>query len=417
MHPVVRARVRALPGLPAAEEPIRSRASAEAVIVLHRAARVLMDQLPLLTDRVVALLREQEPAYRAPTTDPDDLWQEVHRSLRHNVGSLLRPRESRESARQCSWRIGAERAEQGMPLDAVLHAFRLGGSVVWQGLVEAAGERNPDDAHLLVHVAADVWNFVDEHCGLVSDAYRQVERELTWRRENRHRLMTGALLDGTTRISDLPEVAAALGLPENGRYAVVVVTGGRRAAYGGGEPPSVPDGMRVVWHTGADADHGIVLLGDGGPAGLAARIKPPPGGRAGISSAVDGLAAVGDARRLAANALRCAAGDGDVAVLEEHLPSALVISSPDLGAALTDRVLGPVLQLEPSDRDIMLDTLTVWLAAEGSAVRAAARLFCHRNTVLNRLRRYEQLTGSSLASPQDVVELSLALTARRLLRG
>lgn len=416
MHPVVRARVRALPGLPAAGEPVRSRAGTEAVAVLHRAARVLLDQLPELTDRVVALLREQEPVYSAPWPGGEDLWQEVHRSLRHNVGSLLRPRESRQTARQCSWRIGADRAEQGMPLDAVLHAFRLGGSVVWQGLVEAATERNPADAHLLVHVAADVWNFVDEHCNLVADAYRQVERRLIWRRENRHRLMVEALLEGTTRISDLPEVAAALELPEDGRYAVVAVAGGHRAAYGASEPPPAPEGMRVLWHTGADADHGIVLAGDADLTALADVIEPPPGGRAGISYAVEGLAAIGDARKLAAIALRCCTGDGDVALLQEYLPAALVVSAPELGAALAERSLGPVLELEPSDRDILLDTLTVWLETDGSAVRAGSRLFCHRNTVLNRLRRYEQLTGRCLSHPQDVVELSLALTARRLLR-
>ncbi|MEU8352794.1 helix-turn-helix domain-containing protein, partial [Streptomyces sp. NPDC048845] len=271
--------------------------------------------------------------------------------------------------------------------------------------------------HLLVHVAADVWNFVDEHCNLVSDAYRQVERQLTWRRENRHRLMTEALLDGTTRIADLPEVAAALELPEDGRYAVVEVSGGHRAAYGATEPPHVPGGMRVLWHTGADADHGIVLVGDGSLAELAEALKPPPGGRAGVSSVVDGLAAVGDARRLAATAVRCCSGDGDVVLLEEQLPAALVVTSPELGAALTERVLGPVLDLEPADREILLDTLTVWLESDGSAVRAGSRLFCHRNTVLNRLRRYEQLTGRSLGSPKDMVELSLALTARRLPRG
>ncbi|CAM5475457.1 helix-turn-helix domain-containing protein [Streptomyces hirsutus] len=42
-------------------------------------------------------------------------------------------------------------------------------------------------------------------------------------------------------------------------------------------------------------------------------------------------------------------------------------------------------------------------------------MHCHRNTVLNRLRRYEQLTGRSLSRPFDLVEVTLALTARRLL--
>ena len=38
---------------------------AEAVAVLHRAARVLLDDLAALTDRLVGTLRAQEPAYRS----------------------------------------------------------------------------------------------------------------------------------------------------------------------------------------------------------------------------------------------------------------------------------------------------------------------------------------------------------------
>ncbi|AXK32683.1 PucR family transcriptional regulator [Streptomyces armeniacus] len=429
MQPDVRSRsrVRAVPGLPDTAPPSRSRANAEAVAVLHRSAQVLLDHLPELTDRLVASLREQEAAYRvAIEAEPTEVWQEVHRSLRHNVGSLIRPRENRESARRCSWRIGELWAERGQPLDALLHAFRLGGAMVWQGLVEETVRRRPEDVRLLVHVAADVWNFVDEHCTLVADAYHRAKRHLDWRRENRLRLMAEALLDGTTRIADLPEVAAALSLPEHGRYAVLRVARSLRppVSAGGALPrPELP-GIRVLWHTGADGgEHGIALLGDGertGDGGLpeAARaLTAPPGVRIGISSEVAGLSAVGDARRLAETALKVCPEEGGSVLLDDHLPAALVVSAPGLGAALAERVLGPLLQLEPPDRDVLLETLTVWLECDGSAPRAASRLYCHRNTVLNRLRRCEQLTDRSLARPADLVELSLALSARRLLRA
>ncbi|MGW1142582.1 PucR family transcriptional regulator [Streptomyces zhihengii] len=425
MQHVVRSRIRALPDVPSAvahgTARVRSLVNAEALGALHRAARVLLDDLPELTDRLVAELRDQEPAYQAAIeSDAADVWQEVHRSLRHSVNSLIDPRSSRDAARRCSWKIGAGRAEQGLPLDALLHAFRLGGAMVWQGLVEETARHHPDDVRLLVHVAADVWNFVDEHCTLVAEAYRQVERRLTWRRENRLRVMTAALLDGTTRIADLAEVSAALDLPEQGRYAVVLVDG-PGSAYAGARTAAVLPGTRVVWHTGADVELGIVLLtGEEGPDGTLARlardVAGPPGARIGISSAVDGLASVGDARRLAETALRACPEGGGTVLLDEHLPAALVVSAPALGTALADRVLGPLLRLDPSDRDLLLDTLAVWLDCEGSAQRASSRLYCHRNTVLNRLRRCEQLTGRSLARPADVVEISLALTARRLLR-
>lgn len=399
--------------------PVDSRALA----ALHRAARALVDRLPELTDRLVAVLREEEPAYRAAVAkDPAGVRREVHRSLRHNVGSLLHPGRSREAARRCSAEIGAERAESGLPLDALQHAFRLGGALVWRGLVEETARSRPDDVQLLVHVAADVWNFVDEHCIVVADSYRRAERRIAWRRENRLRLAAAALLDGATRIADLPEVAEALGLPEQGRYAVALVTPPDRAPAdrtGAGTPwrPDAPPGLRVLWHPGPEGDQGIVLLGDHDPGRLLRDVTVPPGVRIGIGSAVDGLAAVGDARRLAETALRCCPATGGASVLDACLPDALVVSSPVLGAALADQVLGPLRRLDPADRDVLLDTLTVWLDCDGSAQRASTRLYCHRNTVLNRLRRCEQLTGRSLARPTDLAELSLALAAHRLLGG
>ncbi|MEU8676647.1 helix-turn-helix domain-containing protein [Streptomyces sp. NPDC048560] len=443
MPQVVRSRIRALHGPPpVAPLPhrFRSLADREAIAALHRAARVLIAGLPELTDRLVEALREQEPAYRtAIENEPAEVWQEVHHSLRHNVGSLIQPREYRDAAHRTSRWIGESRAKQGVPLDAVLHAFRMGGAMVWQDLVDETARRNPEDIRLLVHVAADVWNFVDEHCAVVADAYRQAERRLVWRRENQQRLMTAALLDGTARIADLPDAAAALGLAPDGRYAVLAVAAARRAPHGAGEQPvSLPDGTDVLWHPGQDAEFAILPLtaepaapeaGEHGQAEgeaaaapgqeelacLAAALTAAPGTRVGISSVVGGLAALGDARRLAETALRSCPSSGGVVLLDEHLPTALVVSSPGLGKALAARVLGPLDRLDPTDRDVLIETLTAWLDSDGSAQRAGARLYCHRNTVLNRLRRFEQLTGRCLTRPSDAVEVSLALAARRLL--
>ncbi|MFE9875009.1 PucR family transcriptional regulator [Streptomyces sp. NPDC005784] len=470
MQHLVPAHVRSQPGPRPPVPAARPAVDAEALSVLHRAARALMAGLPELTERLMDLLREREPAYRAAMeADAESVRDEVQRSLRLNVGSLIRPGELREAAHRCSWVIGRARAERGLPLDALLRAFRLGGGMIWQELVDETTRRHPSDARLLVHVAADVWNFVDDHCAVVADAYRQTERELMWRRENRLRLMTAALLDGTARIADLPATAAALGLPEQGRYAVVLARLPVGRAFADVRGQVRLSGLRVLWYRDRDRDsegsYGIVLLGDhpydgewpgrghesglpgagpeptpgpvaeGGPdagdrrggerprthgpdvdAGeIARRLTAPPVARVGVSPVVDGLAAIGDARRLADTALRACPRFGGTVVLEEHLPAALVVSAPVLGAALSERVLGPLLRLDLSDRDVMLDTLTAWLACDGSAQRAAGRLYCHRNTVLNRLRRCEQLTGRSLTRPADVVELSLALAAHTLL--
>ncbi|WP_103504519.1 MULTISPECIES: CdaR family transcriptional regulator [Streptomyces] len=414
MHPVVRHRERR--GARTRPEPVPAGSATgrgESIAVLRSSAQLLLHRLPELTDRVVELIQEHEPSYRTPPGEFDTLWEEVNRSLRHNVGCLIRPQELGESARRCSWRIGTERARSGQPLDALLHAFRLGGATVWQELVEIASARDPESMRLLVHVAGDVWNFVDEHCSVAAEAYRRSEREMAWRRDNRLRLMAEALLDGSARASELADIAVALGLPERGRYAVAAVSGTGREALRR-DSGSLP----LVWHHGDSTDLVVAALGESGPEALAAELAPPPTApqvRVGISTVAEGLTAVAGARRLAEKALLTCSGDGQVALLHEQLTAALLVSSPELGTVLTERVLGPLLRLDASERDLLLDTLTAWLECDASAQRAGERLSCHRNTVLNRLRRCERLIGRSLASPRATAELSLALTARRVL--
>jgi DNA-binding PucR family transcriptional regulator len=96
---------------------------------------------------------------------------------------------------------------------------------------------------------------------------------------------------------------------------------------------------------------------------------------------------------------------------------ALLVSDADTGWRTARIVLEPVLALDPETRTVLLETLRAWLAAGGSAAEAAKALYCHRNTVRNRLQRLEELTGRSLEDPRGVAELYLASEAVTLLGG
>ncbi|MFD8983512.1 PucR family transcriptional regulator, partial [Streptomyces sp. NPDC059564] len=198
-------------------------------------------------------------------------------------------------------------------------------------------------------------------------------------------------------------------LPERGRFAVVVLAPGAPA---GGRPGAAPDGPRVLWRIRADGETGLAELGHH-PLESLRGLLAPLAVRAGVSPVVAAPADLAGARRLAALALRsapAAAGPG-AALLDERLPAALVAADPELAARLRRVVLGPVLALPPEDGRVLLDTLGTWLACQGSTTYAAQRLYCHRNTVSNRLRRLERLTGRALSDPAHVVELALAHAA------
>lgn len=220
-----------------------------------------------------------------------------------------------------------------------------------------------------------------------------------------------ALLRGRTTGHAIELAAQILGLPMRGRYVVIV----HRNAGGGAPPvhgklPPILGGVRVLWVPRAECLVGVAVLGD---ADLSSVVEALPVSRAsqtGVSLVIEGLERLSVARRLAELAVRTITRDG-IVCLEHGWTNLLLTACPKVAGELSWRVLAPLLSLDEQTRDLLLDTFTTWSAADGSSHRAASALFCHRNTVLNRLRRLESLTRRSLSTPRDLVELSLAVQA------
>lgn len=232
------------------------------------------------------------------------------------------------------------------------------------------------------------------------------------RSDERVRALLDALLEGRASPDLAERAAAGLGLPERGRYAVAVLRAERRGPV---HRVVDVDGMRFLWRTRADREIAVVGLGDRSLAELTAVLVGRCPGPGGVGPVVDGLAELDRARRLAEAALlTCAPGSTGIVRLDERLTTALVVSQPELSERLVAEVFGPLLTLEPADRALLVETLDAWLECDGSAGRAAGRLFCHRNTVFNRLRRLETLTSRSLSRPRELIEMTLALDAFRL---
>ncbi|MEV4875303.1 helix-turn-helix domain-containing protein [Streptomyces cyaneofuscatus] len=226
------------------------------------------------------------------------------------------------------------------------------------------------------------------------------------RRDTGAAALLGPLLAGSAQPHQVRRAARGLGLPERGRYAVVVLDAPAAAV-----PDADADGVRWCWC----GEVGVVLLGPGGLAGPVARLGEAGAGPGGVGPVVGGLAELGFARRLAGAALlTCGPGSREIVALDERLPTALVASVPELSARLVAEVFGPLLVLAPAERALLVGTLEAWLECGGSVGRAAVRLRCHRNTVFNRLRRLERLTSRSLSHPRELVETVLALDALRL---
>ncbi|MFB9570535.1 PucR family transcriptional regulator, partial [Saccharopolyspora hordei] len=84
------------------------------------------------------------------------------------------------------------------------------------------------------------------------------------------------------------------------------------------------------------------------------------------------------------------------------------LSRTGIGRELVTSVLGELVTLHPVERDRLLETLRAW-ARTGSVTEVARPLCCHRNTVLNRLRRVSELTGRDVTVPDQATVVLLAL--------
>jgi PucR family transcriptional regulator, purine catabolism regulatory protein len=94
-------------------------------------------------------------------------------------------------------------------------------------------------------------------------------------------------------------------------------------------------------------------------------------------------------------------------------PGLLRLVEAERGYAFADSLLSTLEQHDATGRGDLVKSLRVWLEHHGQWDPSAARLGVHRHTLRHRMRKVEQLLGSSLDSPNVRAELWLALQLRR----
>jgi hypothetical protein len=110
-------------------------------------------------------------------------------------------------------------------------------------------------------------------------------------------------------------------------------------------------------------------------------------------------------------------GSGAVVFLADDPPSAFVGGAPEIAAYLGSWLLSALDGARSQERERLLETVQAYVEGSGSVTSTARALFRHRNTVLNHLRRFEELTGLDLSRPRDAATTMLALRALTRLSG
>lgn len=371
-----------------------------------------------LAEELTEVLLENEPLYQEgeARVPREDLYESVRGDIDLALAFLagdhplgFDPEAQRE--------IGERRAEQGLPLESLLRSYRLGARGLWMAIVERAELMADVDSTELLRGATVVWDLTDQMCSAVAHAYRDAAASIARRNEMRRDALFDALLDGRGGdVTVAREAAMSLFLPAQGPYIVVVCEQPLTA-------PTAPElvlrhaGLSSAWRLRGDRQIGVVALGRRAITDLIAALTPHVSGRTGLSPAGQYLSSVAELAAFAELALRTLKpGASGLERFEDRMFESLLVSAPDVAERIAKRTLAGILELEDEpSRNLLLDTLDAYFANGGTVALAAEKLFCHRNTVLNRLRRAEELTGLALNDPLDLAKVVVALRAHRLL--
>jgi hypothetical protein len=377
-------------------------------LVLHRSDEIA----DVISSR---LLAKDLDAYRTISPHlPDDVRHSSREHIRRGLLTLSGVGSDTAPAVELWRETGRRRARQGVPLELVLNAYTMGARVLWEALTETATtHEHVPDADLL-GAARGVWANLDVQNAVLIEAYHRERDRVQRRDQQRQQTVLDGLVDG--RGGD-PTFAAnartALGVDAGDAVACVVVLPGGEGAdlVGPVEDRLDRQGLVSHWHVRSGVAYGLVSGALPDEALLVALLAPVAVGRVAVAGSAGGIAGFGTAFQLALRAAETLSpGERGAVGVTDRLPEVLLAGDSHVTPLLVAEAFGELL--EHPQAETLLTTLRALLAHDGSPTHAAAELYCHRNTVIYRMKQIERLTGRSLTDPRDKMLLWLAVTAR-----
>ncbi|MCD0452319.1 helix-turn-helix domain-containing protein [Actinocorallia sp. API 0066] len=395
----------------------------------------LVEHLPDLTERLVEEFARRIPFYAEQPREVLDgqLRPAIEANLRISVRTLRQQRTFTvdERAEVIAW--SARRAEQGVPLEAVLTAYHLAIELCWEAI---AAEAREEDAAELGALALHFFTYLRSVVPAVALAHAQEGRE----RYGELRAARRAVLDSLLAGIPADEPALRAGVPIASAYDVLVLRADPE------QDPATARHLTRQVQSALDAytqAHVLAMLdGASGTALLPARpaeqaTARPARARASARPAeeeprVDPLAelveriTVATDRAVTVTTAPAQGPEGIPAALREATEVAELVTrlgKPPGFYRMTDVLLEYQIarpgnglaqlaaRLDPlDDRPELMETLRVYVDQGHNRRRAAETLRVHRNTLDYRLRGIATLTGLDPSGP----ELAAALTARAL---
>ena len=383
-----------------------------------------------LTTRILAALVQQIPLYaRLPS---EQLHGEISAIVADNLRIFFRSlREARPPTAEelDEFRLSAaRRAEERVPLGALLAAYHLGASLAWEELANSA---EPHEQSVLLGAANRVLEYLRAVTAAVAAAYLEEQQAIYGEEREMRRQLARALLAGEPTHA----ATSTIGLSVAPAYVVVVLRlgphadeqtpGVGRAIAGRRKVRRVQDTLEA-WSgepviSLLDPDGGPVLLPvfDDDPQDLLARL-PDLIETLNAAAGAPVMAGTAYAERLTDVPQQLAQASDVLGVAERtgRSPGVYRISDVLLEYQLSRPsdalpMLADLLDPLGGSPDLLL-TLDRYLARDLDRRSTAADLHVHPNTLDYRLRRIVELTGLNPGTASGLQLLAAALAARRL---
>jgi PucR C-terminal helix-turn-helix domain len=375
------------------------------VATVEPAVRALVGELDAeretLADTIVERIRDAIPSFRR--LPRATLRRAVTDTLNRELAALREVRAPSPLELEGSAAIGRERAEQGLTLDAALHAHRVAVGVVWARFGELARERGADVGCVLAF-SETLWRWADAVMDVVAAAHRAVEIERAREEQQRRDAFVLAVLTGSVGADELRRDSAAHGLDPERAYLPF-----RARAHGSQQELSHRASLAIA------GEAGLFTGLDGDVIGLASRRPVPVAGvtvGVGAAAGLDGLpAAFAHAGRALQTALAFRL-EGVFSLADLSIRPAVLVDQA-LGDAFVSRYLEPLGSLGRHGPEVEA-TLRAWFDHGMRIDETARSMYVHPNTLRHRLRRFEEATAADLRRASDVIELWWALERRRL---
>lgn len=300
--------------------------------------------------------------------------------------------------------LGRRRARQGIAGEDLVAAVQLDFKLLWSTLRSKAEE---SDAMVLMMNVEDLWAVVDEYAREVQRSFLE-ERALmaAAARDEQQTYLADLFVDGLVpRKVEL--IARALGVRPDATFRVVACDA-KYVAFVREVATSLAAGGDLLF---AINQPGRLVVFWPAPSSATA---PEPQIRllrsisGGWVQHVEGLADVRAAADTAYEVLRTMRpAEKGLVELDETWPR-IARQHLDGHRGFMTALLADLEALPDEEQEILVETVRSYLAT-GSIARCAERLYCHRNTVLNRLTRFKNLTGLDVTIPQQAALACVAL--------